>query len=377
MEGNKLPIEDVEVALEAVFRGIAQVLEEARATAYRAVNSAMVQAYWNIGRIIVEEEQQGKVRAEYGAALIPALAKRLTAQFGKGFTENNLWYMRQFHMTFPILHAMRGELSWTHYRLLLKVEKETARQFYLEEAIASKWSTRELERQISSLFYERLLLSRDRKGALQLASEGQMLRTPQDLIKDPYVLKFLEARENPFAQEKDLEQGLMNRLQEFLLELGKGFAFVARQKRITTDGDHFYIDLVFYKYILKCFVLETRLPDEEARGEILRQLIVNLPPAFDGIEAEKLAEVSEGLTGADMKRLIEDGKILFAYDRSRNAAMRPTTDYFIQAIETVRANKERYAKAEAAATAAQAANPNPFAAFAGMFSNHEELEVNE
>ena len=255
MEDNNLPIEDAEAALEAVFRGIAQVLEEARATAYRAVNSAMVQAYWNIGRIIVEEEQQGKVRAAYGAALIPALAKRLTAQFGKGFTETNLKYMRLFHIAFPIRHALRDELSWTHYRLLLKVEKETARQFYLEEAIASKWSTRELERQISSLFYERLLLSRDRKGALQLAAEGQILRTPQDLIKDPYVLEFLEARENPFAQEKDLEQGLMNRLQEFLLELGKGFAFVARQKRITIDGDHFYIDLVFYNYLLKCFVL--------------------------------------------------------------------------------------------------------------------------
>ena len=242
-------------ALESVYRSIAQVLKEARESAYRAVNSAMVQAYWNIGRIIVEEEQQGKARAEYGATLIPVLSKRLTAEFGKGFTENNLWYMRQFHLTFPNLHALRGELSWTHYRLLLKVEKEEARGFYLEETVRSNWSTRDLERQIHSLFYERLLLSKDKKAALELAAEGQRVRTAQDLIKDPYVLEFLGVRENRIVQEKDLEQGLMDRLQEFLLELGKGFAFVARQRRITIDGDHFYVDLVFYNYLLKCFVL--------------------------------------------------------------------------------------------------------------------------
>lgn len=241
--------------LEGIYRSIAQVLETARTTAYRAVNKAMVEAYWQIGRLIVEEEQQGKARAEYGAGLIPALSKRLMAEFGKGFTENNLWYMRQFHQTFPILHALRGELSWTHYRLLLKVEKEEARHFYLQEAVNANWSTRELERQINSLLYERLLLSKDKTKVLELAAEGQIVRTAQDLIKDPYVLEFLGVRENQVVREKDLEQGLMDRLQEFLLELGKGFAFVARQRRITLDGDHYYVDLVFYNFLLKCFVL--------------------------------------------------------------------------------------------------------------------------
>jgi predicted nuclease of restriction endonuclease-like (RecB) superfamily len=242
-------------ALEAVYRRIATALETARSAAYRAVNSAMVQAYWQIGQIIVEEEQQGKSRAEYGAGLLSELARRLTRDFGKGFTETNLKYMRQVYMAFPIRHALRDELRWTHYRLLLKVEKETARDFYVQEAVRANWSTRELERQIDSLLYERLLLSQDKKKTLELAAEGQIVRTARDLIKDPYVLEFLGVRDNQVVQEKDLEQGLMDRLQEFLLELGKGFAFVARQKRITVDGDHFYIDLVFYNYLLKCFVL--------------------------------------------------------------------------------------------------------------------------
>jgi predicted nuclease of restriction endonuclease-like (RecB) superfamily len=158
-------------------------------------------------------------------------------------------------MAFPIRHALRDELSWTHYRLLLKVEKETARDYYLQEAVRASWSTRELERQINSLLYERLLLSRNKNRARELAAEGQIVRTARDLIKDPYVLEFLGVQDSPIVQEKDLEQRLMDRLREFLLELGKGFAFVARQKRITVDGDPFYIDLVFYNYLLKCFVL--------------------------------------------------------------------------------------------------------------------------
>lgn len=243
--------------LESVYNSISTVLRTAHDAALRSVNTVMVQAYWNVGRIIVEEEQQGQTRAAYGTALIPFLAKRLTVEFGKGFTENNLWYMRQFYQKFPILHAVRGELSWTHYRLLLKVENEKARDFYMQEAVRSNWSTRQLDRQISALFYERLMMSRDREGASRLASdsEGQVVKTALDLIKDPYVLEFLGVRENEIVQERDLEQGLMNRLQEFLLELGKGFAFVARQRRITVDGDHYYVDLVFYNYLLKCFVL--------------------------------------------------------------------------------------------------------------------------
>jgi predicted nuclease of restriction endonuclease-like (RecB) superfamily len=239
---------------DTAYRSIARILEEARETAYRAVNSVMVQAYWQIGRVIVEQEQKGRKRADYGKALIAELARRLTENYGKGFTESNLKYMRQFYLTFPISHAVRDELSWTHYRLLLKVEKEDAREFYMLEAAENRWSTRELERQISSLLYERLLMSKDKSKALKQArAEGEHL-APRDIIKDPYVLEFLDVKENSALLEKDLEQGLINKLQEFLLELGRGFAFVARQKRITLDHDHFYIDLVFYNYILKCFV---------------------------------------------------------------------------------------------------------------------------
>lgn len=241
--------------LESVYGSIKKILDEARSDLMRTVNFAMVRAYWEIGRVIVEEEQSGKERAEYGRALIEELSKRLTADYGRGFTTTNLWYMRQFHLTFPNLHALRGELTWTHYRLLLKIEEEKARSFYMLEAISNNWSTRELDRQISSLLYERIALSRDKEGVKELSIRGQVIKKPDDVIKDPYVLEFLGLEEGKRYLEKDLEQSLISRLRDFMLELGKGFSFVARQQRITVDGDHFYIDLVFYNYILKCFVL--------------------------------------------------------------------------------------------------------------------------
>jgi predicted nuclease of restriction endonuclease-like (RecB) superfamily len=253
---------------DAAYRSIARILEEARETAYHAVNSVMAQAYWQIGRVIVEQEQKGRKRADYGKALIAELARRLTEEYGKGFTQTNLWYMRQFHLTFPILHAVRGELTWTHYRLLLKVENEAAREFYMLEAAENRWSTRELERQISSLLYERLLMSKVKGKALKQArAQGEHL-APRDIIKDPYVLEFLGVKENSVLLEKELEQGLIDKLQEFLLELGRGFAFVARQKRITLDDDHFHIDLVFYNYILKCFVLVDLKTGKLTHGDI-------------------------------------------------------------------------------------------------------------
>lgn len=241
--------------LESIYASIKDVLDKVRSKAVRTVNFAMVQAYWEIGRIIVEEEQKGKERAEYGRSLIEELSKRLTADYGRGFNKTNLWYMRQFYLTFPNLHALRGELTWTHYRLLLKVGKESARDFYMLECINSNWNTRELERQIGSMLYERVALSKDKEGVKELSTKGLVIQKPDDVIKDPYVLEFLGLKEVTDYLESDLELALIDRLQDFLLELGRGFAFVARQKRITVDGDHFYIDLVFYNYILKCFVL--------------------------------------------------------------------------------------------------------------------------
>ena len=249
---------------DTIYNEIKTFIENARTQAYKAVNFAMVQAYWNIGRLIVEQEQKGEAKSKYGQALIKELSKRLTHDFGKGFTVTNLKYMRQFYLTFPISHALRDqsnvntlrpELSWTHYRLLLKVENPKARNFYIQECVESNWSTRQLERQINSFYYERLLSSQNKPVVKDEAETKAIVLRPENIIKDPYVLEFLDLKENSQFLEKDLEKALISKLQAFLLELGKGFAFVARQQRITADGEHFYVDLVFYNYLLKCFVL--------------------------------------------------------------------------------------------------------------------------
>lgn len=215
----------------------------------------MLAAYWHIGKIIVEEEQKGKSRADYGRKVLENLAEKLTSDFGKGFDDSNLWNMRKFYLTYPILDAVRRELSWTHYRILMRVEKPQARSFYEVECVKNNWSARELERQKGSLLFERLALSKDKKGLVKLAKKGQEIQTYDDMIKDPYVLEFTGLSPQSRLYESKLEQALIDNLSRFLLELGKGFTFVARQKRITLDGDHFYIDLVFYSTILKCYVL--------------------------------------------------------------------------------------------------------------------------
>lgn len=238
-----------------LYARIRRILETARSNMARAINAEMVQAYWLIGKEIVEEEQKGKTRAAYGKKLIETLAERLSVDFGKGFDASNLWNVRKFYETYPILDTVRRELSWSHYRILMRVEKAEARSFYEIECIKNNWSARELERQKGSLLFERLALSKDKKGLLKLARKGQELQTYEDMIKDPYVLEFVELSPQSKLYESKLEQALIDNLSKFLLELGKGFTFVARQKRISVDGDHFYIDLVFYNTILKCYVL--------------------------------------------------------------------------------------------------------------------------
>ncbi len=238
-----------------VYEAIRTALTEARTSVVVAVNTAMVGVYWEIGRQIAAAIGE---RAEYGRSLLAYLSERLTAEFGKGFTERNLRAMRQFYEAFPIRHTLRAELSWSHYRLLMRVEESKRREFYLTESADSGWTSRQLERQINSFYYERLLATQKEKRP-EIAGEVFKLEPKTDadyILKDPYVLEFLDLKENAKYSESELEQGLIDSLQEFLLELGKGFSFVARQKRITTEhGEHYYIDLVFYNYILKCFVV--------------------------------------------------------------------------------------------------------------------------
>lgn len=261
-----------------IYNDVKLILENARATAIRSVNFSMVLAYWKIGERIAEEELKGKKRAQYGEKIIQELSKKLTKDFGKGFTSSNIRYMRLFYLSFPIHHALRDklkkpeinekrnlimssnlriELSWTHYRLLLALENPDARNYYMHEAADNNWSTRVLERQINSFYFERILSSKNKKSIIdktnKISAKDQY--SILDFVKDPYVLEFLKIDSNASLYEQQLETELLNKLQHFLLELGKGFSFVARQKRISADGDHFYIDLVFYNYILKCFVL--------------------------------------------------------------------------------------------------------------------------
>ena len=243
------------IPYEDIYSEIRETLLSSRHQAYSAVNFAMVQAYWQIGRIIVEHEQEGSLRSGYGKSVLQELSNRLTEEFGKGFSVRTLQQMKKFYVTFPNTNALRSQLTWTHYRLLLSVENDQARRWYMDEAVASAWSSRQLERQISTMYYERLLASRDKEPVKSEAAELMTPLTTEDFIKDPYVLEFLDSKNYPALRESDLEQALIDKLQEFLLELGRGFCFVARQKLMRYEDEDFYLDLVFYHSILKCHVL--------------------------------------------------------------------------------------------------------------------------
>lgn len=234
---------------------IKQILSMARQQAYVAVNAAMVQAYWQIGKRIVDEEQGGEHRAAYGEELLKTLSKELTRELGKGFSYANLRNFRQFYLTYPdeeICYALRSKLTWTHHRLIMRVEDPSAREYYLKECEEQNWSSRVLERNISTLYYQRLLSSKG-TGLKHTDSEGTYQL--HDFVKDPYIFEFLNIPMPTDATEHEIESALIGNLQKFILELGKGFSFVGRQYRISTETDHFFIDLVFYNYLLKCFVL--------------------------------------------------------------------------------------------------------------------------
>ncbi len=238
--------------LYSTVRGI---LVSARQKAYVAVNFAMVRCYWEIGRLISEEELKGKQRADYGKQIIDELSTRLTKEFGKCFDARELRRYCQFYHCFPIWDTLCPKLSWSHYRRLITIENQEARMWYMNEAIQGAWSVRQLNRQISTLYYDRLLASRDKDSVTAEANEKLAKVTPESYIKDPFVLEFLDLQNYPALREGTLEQGLIDNLQHFLLELGRGFCFVARQKRMRFEDEDFYLDLVFYHSILKCHVL--------------------------------------------------------------------------------------------------------------------------
>jgi predicted nuclease of restriction endonuclease-like (RecB) superfamily len=243
---------------------IADIIQQARGQVRQSVNSAMVVSYWEIGRLIVEHEQQGQARAAYGKRQLAELSTRLTEQFGKGFDASNLRNMRRFHLAFPIRETVSLELSWSHYNLLARLENPSAREWYAHEAISGNWSVRALERQIGVLYYERLLSSKLHSPAiagdkLPVAKEAAqrtalLAESPKDFLRDPYILDFLNLQDKTY-QESTLEQAIIDNLKDFLLELGKGFAFVERQQRIHIGDEDFYLDLVFYNFKLKCFLL--------------------------------------------------------------------------------------------------------------------------
>jgi predicted nuclease of restriction endonuclease-like (RecB) superfamily len=240
-----------------LYEKICSIIEQAQAATQRAIYTNMVSAYWEIGRVVVEDEQAGAKKATYGKQLLKEVSEKLTKNYGDGYSVQSLRSYRQFYVTYPIRSALRSELHWTHYRTLMRVANGEARTFYEQECIKSNWSSRAIERQINSFYYERVLASADKKAVEQEAQTQTLplAQSTKDFIKDPYVLEFLGMDSKTTYYEQVLEQKLMDNLQQFLLELGRGFAFVARQQRVRTDTKQFQIDLVFYNFILKCFVL--------------------------------------------------------------------------------------------------------------------------
>lgn len=239
------------------YNKISTLLNEARKSVVQTVNKTMVYTYFEIGRMIVEEEQNGKKRAEYGKQIVKELSNRLNSEFGKGFSQRNLEQMRQFYLTYSKTQTLSAEfiLSWSHYLKLMRIDNEDERKYYEIEAHENNWSLRELQRQFDSALYERLVLSRDKKAIKELSEKGQVVEKPRDTLKDPYILEFVGLPENSKYSETELEQKIINKLEHFLLEFGKGYAFIGRQIRITFDEKHFRIDLVFYNRLLQCFVL--------------------------------------------------------------------------------------------------------------------------
>lgn len=286
MDCLKKSLADMELKKD-IIQQIQAIIATSRERAIRSVDTERVLMYWQIGKVIFEEEQQGKDRAEYGNYLIKTISETFQPQFGTGFSVRQLERNRQFFRTFPIASALRTQLSWTHYKALLSIENEDKREFYIAEATKNNWTARQMERQINSQLFERLLMSNDVQSVLAVAREEKTPSDAKEIIKDPMVLEFLGLKREAAYYEKNLETAIITHLQDFLLEIGNGFSFVARQKRIHIDGDEFSIDLVFYNRLLQCFVLfeiKTEKLIHQDIGQL--QMYVNYYDRFEKQEYE-------------------------------------------------------------------------------------------
>lgn len=276
LKGNFMENEVVYINSKNILDDARRIIESARENAVRTVDFCRVQMYWNLGKRIVEEEQGGKDRADYGAYILKNLSEKLETEYGSGFSKRQLELSRKFYKTYPIANTLYSQLNWSQYKLLISIDDKDKREYYSLEAVNNGWTKRELERQINSLLYERLLKSNDKEKVLAVARKERIPETPAEIIKDPMILEFLGLEKKSEYYEKDLESALIDHLQKFLLELGNGFSFVARQKRLLIQDDEFFVDLVFYNRLLRCFVvieLKTHKLTHEDLGQL--QMYVN------------------------------------------------------------------------------------------------------
>ena len=325
---------------EQFYTEIRQIIETARNNAIRSVDFSRVQMYWLLGKRIFEEEQQGKDRADYGAYLIRNLAEELTPLYGSGFSVRQLEQSRRFYRMYPIANALRSQLNWTQYRLLIQIEDPCKREYYELESVNNAWTARETERQINSMLYERLLLSNDKESVLAVARKERIPESPTEIIKDPMVLEFLGLHRETSYYEKDLEGAILSHLTDFLLEMGKGFSFVARQKRLLLEDDEFFADLVLYNRLLRCFVvieLKTSALTHQDLGQL--QMYVNY---YDRMEKLPEENPTIGILLCSAKNntvvkmtLPEDNQTILT---SEYQLYLPTTQQLIEQVNEVKQN---------------------------------------
>ena len=325
---------------EQFYTEIRQIIETARTNAIRSVDFSRVQLYWLLGKRIFEEEQQGKDRADYGAYLIRNLAEELTPLYGSGFSVRQLEQSRRFYRMYPIANALRSQLNWTQYRLLIQIEDPFKREYYELESVNNAWTARETERQINAMLYERLLLSNDKESVLAVARKERIPESPTEIIKDPMVLEFLGLHRETSYYEKDLEGAILSHLTDFLLEMGKGFSFVARQKRLLLEDDEFFADLVLYNRLLRCFVvieLKTSALTHQDLGQL--QMYVNY---YDRMEKLPEENPTIGILLCSAKNntvvkmtLPEDNQTILT---SEYQLYLPTTQQLIEQVNEVKQN---------------------------------------